>query len=153
MSREAKQNKPINQMTKYKFVTIVAPENVRAEFTEIRKQLKTTDKQLMQAMFNLATADMGALAHELDGLKELALNLKQITNISKGEAPGVTSKAAKTKQVLAKKEPKPKKEKPAPKAKKEKAPKKTIKFEGCDEPEMFVGEGDDDFQPLIVNGL
>lgn len=138
---------------KYTFQTIVVPAQVRAEFTMVREDLMTTDKMLSQALWNIATADMGALEHELDGLKEVALNLKQITDISKGEAPGVTSKAAKTKQVLAKKEPKPKKEKPAPKAKKEKAPKKTVKFEGRDEPEMFVGEGDDDFQPLIVNGL
>ena len=130
-------------MTKYKFVIIVAPENVRAEFTEIRKTLKTTDKQLMQAMFNLATADMGALEHELDGLREVALNLKQISDISKGEKPGVTSKAAKAKRVVAKKETKPKKEKPV----------KTVSFEGKDEPEMFVGEEEDDTPCLVINGL
>jgi len=158
MSRESKPNQPNNQMTatkKYSFVTIVAPSEVRAEFTHVREDMMTTDKQLMQALWNIAMRDMGAVAHEVQGLKEIAAQLKEISNISKGEAEGVISKAAKVKKALAKKEPKPKKEKPAAKVKKEKAPKtSTVKFEGREEPEEFIGEDDSQEIPcLVVNGL
>jgi hypothetical protein len=138
---------------KYAFQTIVVPAEVRAEFTIVREDLMTTDKMLSQALWNIAMRDMGAVAHEVQGLKEIAAQLKEISNISKGEAEGVISKAAKVKKALAKKEPKPKKEKPAAKVKKEKAP-KTVKFEGKEEPEYFVGEDDSQEIPcLVVNGL
>jgi hypothetical protein len=117
-------------MTKYTFKTIVAPESVRAEFTVLRDRLKTTDKQLMQAMFNLATSDMGTLEHELEGLKEVAMNLKKITAISKGEAPGVTSKAAKLKE------------------KTPKVPKKTKKAE----PVVQIVDDGDDLCCVVVDG-
>jgi len=147
MSREAKQNKPINQMTtkKYSFVTIVAPTEVRAEFTHVRQDLMTTDKQLMQALWNIALGDMDAVREEIFNLKCVASNLKQIEKISKGEAEGVVAKAAKVNKALAKKAPKPiKKEKPA----------KSVSFEGMEEPEIFVGEDDSQDLPcLVVNGL
>ena len=127
-------------MTKYTFKTIVAPESVRAEFTVLRDRLKTTDKQLMQAMFNLATADMGTLEHELEGLKEVAMNLKKITAISKGEAPGVTSKAAKLKE----KAPKV----PSAKAADKKVPKKAKKAE----PVVQIVDDGDDLCCVVVDG-
>jgi hypothetical protein len=40
-------------MSKYTFKTIVAPEAVRAEFTALRDQLNSSDKELMQAFWNL----------------------------------------------------------------------------------------------------
>lgn len=144
---------PKETKSRYKFVTIVCPEQVRAEFTHVREDMMTTDKMLSQALWNIAMRDMSAVAHEVQGLKEIAAQLKEISKISKGEAEGVISKAAKVKKALAKKELKPKKEKPAAKVKKEKAPKKTVKFEGREEPEMFVGVEDDDMGCLIVNGL
>lgn len=138
---------------KYSFVTIVAPTEVRAEFTHVREDLLTTDKQLMQALWNIALRDMDAVRAEIFNLKTVAAQLKEISKISKGEAEGAVPKAAKVKKALAKKEPKPKKEKPVAKVKKEKVA-KTVKFEGKEEPEMFVGvEDDGDFQTLVVNGL
>jgi hypothetical protein len=138
---------------KYSFVTIVAPTEVRAEFTHVREDLLTTDKQLMQALWNIALRDMDAVREEIFNLKTVAAQLKEISKISKGEAEGAVPKAAKVKKALAKKEPKPKKEKPVAKVKKEKVA-KTVKFEGKEEPEMFVGvEDDGDFQTLVVNGL
>lgn len=132
---------------KYSFVTIVAPAEVRAEFTHVREDLMTSDKQLMQALWNLAMRDMDAVREEIFNLKSVAAQLKQISKISKGEAEGAVPKAAKVKKALAKKEPKPKKEKPAPKA-------KSVKFEGKEEPEMFVGEDDsEEMGCLVVNGL
>ncbi len=133
-------------MTKYTFKTIVAPESVRAEFTHVREDLMTSDKQLMQALWNIALRDMDAVREEIFNLKSTAAHLKQITKISKGEAEGVVTKAAKVSKALAKKEPKPKKEKAV------KAPKKPVKFEGKEEPEMFVGEADDDMACLVIDG-
>lgn len=140
---------------KYTFQTIVVPSEMRNEFTFVREDLMTSDKQLALAMWNIVMRDPGALAHEVAGLKEVAAQLKQISKISKGEAEGAVPKAAKVKKVIAKKEPKPKKEKPAPKATKEKVVKapKTVMFEGREEPEVFAGIDDDDFEPMIVNGL
>lgn len=156
MSREAKQNQPINQMSatkKYSFVTIVAPSEVRSEFTIVREDLMTTDKQLMQALWNIAQRDMDAVREEIFNLKTVASHLKAITKISKGEAESVT-KAAKPKAV---KEPKKAKEPKIKVAKEPKAKKakevKTVMFEGREEPEIFVGLEDDDMPCMIVNGL
>jgi hypothetical protein len=131
---------------KYAFVTIVAPEAVRAEFTQLRNELKTTDKQLMQALWNIAQSDLGAVAHELEGLKEVAMQLKHIKAITVGDEPKVAI-AAKAKKAPAKKEVIAKE--PA----KKKAPKKSVKFEGKDEPEIFVGEEDCDMPCMVVDGL
>ena len=87
---------------KYAFVTIVAPEAVRAEFTQLRNELKTTDKQLMQALWNIAQSNLGAVAHELDGLKEVAAQLKHIKAVTVGDEPKVVL-AAKAKKAPAKK--------------------------------------------------
>jgi hypothetical protein len=118
-------------MATYKFVTIVAPEAVRAEFTDIRQHYNTTDKQLMQAMFNLATLDMSALAHEIEGLKEVALNLKEIKAISQGEKPSPVAKAAKPVRVSKAKRPK------------EEEVVADIVYDGVEEEE---------FEPLVVDG-
>ena len=136
---------------KYAFVTIVAPEAVRAEFTQLRNELKTTDKQLMQALWNLAQSNAGAVAHEVEGLKEVAAQLKHIKAITVGDEPKVAI-AAKAKKAPAKKEviaKEPAKKAPA----KKKAPKKTVKFEGKEEPEIFVGEEDCDMPCMVVDGL
>ena len=37
----------------YRFKTIVATDETRAKFTELRNKLKTTDKKLMEVLFNL----------------------------------------------------------------------------------------------------
>jgi translation initiation factor 1 (eIF-1/SUI1) len=42
-------------MTKYTFQTIVATSEVRADFTALREELKSSDKELMTAMFELAS--------------------------------------------------------------------------------------------------
>ena len=42
-------------MTKYTFQTIVATSEVRAAFTVLREELKSSDKELMTAMFELAS--------------------------------------------------------------------------------------------------
>ena len=63
-------------MTKYTFRTIVAPDEVRADFTVLRDRLGSTDKQLMQAMWNICMRDMEELEHEVQGLRELTARAK-----------------------------------------------------------------------------
>ena len=137
---------------KYAFVTIVAPEAVRAEFTQLRNELKTTDKQLMQALWNIAQSDAGAVAHEVEGLKEVAANLKNVKAIVIEEDPKV-SLAAKAKKAIAKKEVIAKEPAKKAPAKKKAAAKKSVMFEGKEEPEIFVGEEDCDTPCLVVDGL
>jgi hypothetical protein len=93
------------------FTTIVAPEQVRQQFTALRDKLKATDKLLMQACWDtvqelLFTAmSEEDLAHRIDKLR----------------ADQKVVKAAL--KPAAKKAPKKEAKKEAPKAKKEKAPK------------------------------
>ena len=44
-----------NMQTKYTFQTIVATSEVRVDFTVLREELKSSDKELMTAMFELAS--------------------------------------------------------------------------------------------------
>jgi len=139
-------------MTKSKFVTIVAPENVRSEFTYVRQDLKTTDKQLMQALWNIAMNHTDELRQEVVELKMVAEHLKEVAKITRGDltAPSHCSTEetialpaaakAKVKKTAVKKEAKPK------------PVKKVVVFEGKEEPETFVGEDDDDMGCLVVDG-
>lgn len=134
-------------MTKSKFVTIVAPEQVRSEFTHVREDLMTTDKQLMQALWNVAMRTSDAIRQEVADLKAVADHLKAVGKITRGEVAGSEPLAAKVKKTAVKKEATVKKEaKPKP-------VKKVVVFEGKEEPETFVGEDDDDMGCLVINGL
>lgn len=84
---------------KYSFQTIVAPEQVRVEFTHVREDLMTTDKQLMQALWNIAMRDRDAVRDEVSDLKEVAAKLKEVGKIIRGEVEGAVPKAAKPKKV------------------------------------------------------
>lgn len=97
-------------MSKYTFKTIVAPEQVRADFTVLRNKLNTSDKLLMQAFWDVVTGNQDNMARLEEELK--AANEKQVLN-----------KAAKR----AKKEPKAKKE---VKVKKETKIEKQLKAKG-----------------------
>lgn len=56
-------------MNKYTFKTIVAPEAVRADFTALRDEFNSSDKELMQAIWNIGTKSRGELQFELDEIK------------------------------------------------------------------------------------
>ena len=67
-------------MTKYTFKTIVAPEEVRADFTVLRDRLNSSDKELMQAFWNFAMSNISAIEDEVKNLQEqsaLAKSAKQ----------------------------------------------------------------------------
>jgi len=98
-------------MTKYTFKTIVAPEAVRAEFTALRDQLNSSDKELMQAFWNIAV-------DRLDDIKKEVEMLQASTAQARAEKQEIKA-AAKLKKA-----PKAKKEKKVTKVAAKKAPKK-----------------------------
>ena len=63
-------------MSKYTFVTIVAPPEVRANFTYLRDSLGSSDKQLMQAFWNICTRDVEAIGAEVQLLRLQAMSEK-----------------------------------------------------------------------------
>lgn len=130
-------------MTKYTFRTIVAPDQVRADFTVLRERLETSDKELMQAFWNVAMANIEQIKAEVVAIKEQAMTER--------EAKRELKIAAKRKEK-AEKKPKAKKEPKAEKAPKpEKAKRKTRKK--ADEVAKVVDfDDDDDFQTVVVDG-
>jgi hypothetical protein len=123
-------------MTKsYTFKTIVAPEQVRADFTVLRDSLNSSDKELMQAFWNVAMANMDSVTAEVAKLREQTAVARQ----EKKELKMAAKKAEKA----------PK----APKKKAEKAPKKK-----ADKPSKQAKEvvatvaNEDDFEVLVVDG-
>ena len=134
---------------KYSFQTIVVPTEVRSEFTHVREDLMTTDKQLMQALWNVAMRASDALRQEVADLKAVADHLKTVGKITRGDMSAPShccteemslAAKAKVKKATVKKEAKPK------------PVKKVVMFEGKEEPETFVGEDDDDMGCLVIDG-
>lgn len=119
-------------MTKYAFKTIVAPEDVRADFTILRDRHNSSDKELMQAMWNLAMRNIEALDYEVKHLQSQAAEAK------------AEKQAVKAAAKLKEKAPKAKKEKVAAK----KAPKKANKADKVTE---VVDDGDD-IETVVVDG-
>lgn len=56
-------------MTKYTFRTIVAPDAVRADFTALRDQLNSSDKELMQAFWNIGIDRLEDIKREVEMLQ------------------------------------------------------------------------------------
>jgi hypothetical protein len=122
-------------MNKYKFQTIVATPEIRTQFTELREQLGTSDKQLMTAIWNLI--DIQAVTADVERLK--------------GEV-AIARAEKKELKAAAKRKEKPVKEKKAAKkaAKKAGSSNKSTKA-----PKVSVvenDENDDDFQTVVVDG-
>jgi len=126
-------------MTKYTFKTIVAPEAVRNEFTALRDSLKSSDKELMQAFWNLGIDRLEDIKREVEMLQASAATARLEKKELKLAAKPKAVKPAKAKKVATKK------------AKKEAKPKKVM-FVGREEPEVFVGLDDDDFETVVVDG-
>ena len=123
-------------MTKYTFKTIVAPEAVRAEFTALRDQLNSSDKELMQAFWNIAV-------DRLDDIKREVEMLQASSAQARAEKQEIKA-AAKLKE----KAPKAKKEKKVTKVAAKKAPKK--KAVKADKVTKVV-DGDDDIETVVVD--
>ena len=102
-------------MTKYAFKTIVAPEAVRNEFTALRDSLNSSDKELMQAFWNLGIDRLEDIKREVEMLQASAAAERLEKKELKLAAKPKVVKPAKAKKVAtkkAKKEAKPKKVQP-----------------------------------------
>ncbi len=109
------------EIKKYTFQTIVAPQAVRADFTALRDQLDTSDKTLMQALWNIGIDHIDALKLEVNNIEASIQKARQEQRELKA--------AAKPKKAAKKAAVKPKKA--AKKAvKSKKAP--VISLEGCE---------------------
>ena len=73
-------------MTKYTFQTIVATSEVRANFTVLREELKSTDKELMTAMFELASKHREELEQLVEDQQANVRNLRERTKEIKAAA-------------------------------------------------------------------
>jgi peptidoglycan hydrolase CwlO-like protein len=109
-------------MTKYTFRTIVAPDAVRADFTVLRDQLNSSDKELMQAFWNLGIDRLDDIKREVEMLQASAAQ-------ARAEKQEIKA-AAKLKEKAAA-------------AEKKKAPKTE---------EEFVDDGEDDIETVVVDG-
>jgi peptidoglycan hydrolase CwlO-like protein len=123
-------------MTKYTFKTIVAPEEVRADFTVLRDRLNSSDKELMQAFWNFAMSNISAIEDEVKHLQEQAALAKSAKQEMKA--------AAKLKE----KAPKAKKEKVAAK----KAPKKKAKKADKVTKVATIVDDEGDIETVVVDG-
>ena len=64
-------------MTKYTFQTIVATSEVRAAFTVLREELKSSDKELMTAMFELASKHREELEQLVKDQQDIARGYRE----------------------------------------------------------------------------
>ena len=125
-------------MTKYTFKTIVAPEAVRAEFTALRDQLNSSDKELMQAFWNIGLDRLDDLKKEVEMLQASSAQARAEKQEMKAaaklkeKAPKKEKKADKVTKVAAKKAPK----------------KKAVK---ADKVTKVVDDGDDDIETVVVD--
>lgn len=122
-------------MTKYTFKTIVAPEEVRADFTVLRDRLNSSDKELMQAIWNFAISNVGAIEDEVKHLQEQSAQAR------------AEKKEIKAAAKLKEKAPKAKKEKKEKIAAKKAPKKKAVKADKVTK----VVDGDDDLECVVVD--
>lgn len=125
-----------NTTKKYSFQTIVVYPAVRVEFSALRDQLNSSDKELSQAFWNIAI-------DRLDDIKKEVEMLQASTAQARAEKQEIKA-AAKLKE----KAPKAKKEKKVTKVAAKKAPKK--KAVKADKVTKVVDD-DDDIETVVVD--
>ena len=89
-------------MSKYKFCTVVSTPEIRAEFTQMRNELGSSDKELMSAIWKVVVDNVQSVTNALEAIRSEKADEKP--------APSVAKKVAKKTKAKA--------EKPEPKAKK-----------------------------------
>jgi hypothetical protein len=86
-------------MSKYTFKTIVANEAVRTEFTALRDSLNSSDKELMQAFWNLGIDRLEDIKNEVKMLQDQAAlerqNKKEVKAAAKRKPEGEDKPKAK----------------------------------------------------------
>lgn len=134
------------------FTTIVAPEQVRQQFTALRDKLKATDKLLMQACWDTVQELLFTAMSEEDlarRIDKLRADQKVVKAALKPAAKKAPKKEAKKEAPKAKKE-KAKKEKEVPsKPIAKKSKKKLLKEAPLAEGERIIAEDDD--VPIFIS--
>lgn len=120
--------------TRYTFKTIVAPGAVRAEFSALRDQLNSSDKELMQAFWNIGIDRLDDIKREVEMLQTQAKAEREEQREVKKAAKAATR--VKAEPSPTKKASAPKKTKPAVTAKpaKKAKAKTTVIEDGDDTP-------------------
>jgi len=70
-------------MSKYAFKTIVATEEIRAEFTKLRNELNAGDKELMQAIWDIATDYLDMIKARVVEIQEQQVAQRQVAKAAK----------------------------------------------------------------------
>lgn len=130
---------------RYTFKTIVAPEAVRAEFTSLRDSLGSSDKELMQAFWNIGIDNLDTLKAEVTNIQAAA----KLERESNKELKAAAKKKDASDKPAAKRGRKPKAEKT------EKAPvaKRTPKPTNTNEKVSSVTADDGEEPITVVIGL
>jgi DNA replication initiation complex subunit (GINS family) len=136
--RVTEQTNQTNIMSQYKFQTIVATAEIRAQFTQMRNELDSSDKELMSAVWQVVTGNVQGVVDALEAIRAEKAAEKTATKESK--------KALAAKKASKKPAKKAKAEKPEPKAKKMKGgrPVKDVvrMIESADdEPPITIADG------------
>jgi hypothetical protein len=118
--------------TRYTFQTIVATPEIRAEFTQLRDALGSSDKQLMKAVWSILQSNLEKVRELVNVDKELI----HFERVNKREE----KKAAKPKSDKPSKTPKVVK---SSKLKEAKAPKKAVKLGKSSKKHSVIDDGDD----------
>lgn len=130
----------------YTFKTIVAPEAVRAEFTSLRDSLGSSDKELMQAFWNIGIDNLELLKAEVLNLQNAAKaereNTKELKAAAKKKEAGDKPAAKRGRK------PKAEKTEKAPVAKREKKVKTTPKTNANEK--VAEVQADDGEEPITV---
>ena len=90
------------KQTSYKFQTIVSSPEIRAEFTQMRNELSSSDKELMRAIWKVVTDNVQSVVNALEAIRYEQADEKPASTVAKKVAKKTKAKA----------------EKPEPKAKK-----------------------------------
>lgn len=86
-------------MKTYRFQTVVVEDHIRAEYTELREELGSTDKQLFSAIWSLIDRD--ALADTIAEMKDAAKDKRERLKLQKEEERLQKKLAEQQKKVLA----------------------------------------------------
>jgi len=108
--------------TKYTFQTVVVTPEVRQEFTTLREELNSSDKQLSLAMWNIVMRNPELLKEEVENIKASIQAERSEVREMKAAAKKAPKAAKKAPKAAGKKSPKAAAKKNA-KVRKAKAPK------------------------------
>ena len=140
------------QKKKVTFQTIVATAETRASFTELRETMQATDKQLMDAVFKVATNHQVELTNALAAIRYEQTAAKAAAKAPKPTKPTKPAKASKAKKAVKPKAKAAEKTTAKPKAKAAEKVASAKSKKGSSTDVAVVIEDGDDAPCLVVRG-